>query len=226
MRGTRRDTRAEAPTLPARWIVLLCALLGVGLMVASRPPATYPGTRMSHPEAHVAITRGAPPSTEAHPVPARLRGVDSRPTSSSSRSTTASPVSPVEQVAARSTPSAVVPAASSPPTLPTTVPTTTPAVVPPSSASRTSVVVQQGWLQGPTWTSAVYQSPGSGPRAIVARWTSGARLTLTASCAGGTQQLVATTVASLSVPAGSCTVTLAGDAATPLTTYSIDLGAA
>jgi hypothetical protein len=224
MHESRRDTRAGGSALPARWIILLCALLGVGLMVATRPGSTRLPAMSSHVTAHPAITgpHGAPPrGRDGLP---NLQSGRGRPAALSSGPTAASAARSTAQVVAASAPNTTVPAPAGPAT-PTTTPSTPSPSVVPSSASRTTDVVQQGWLQGPTWTSAVYESQGANPRSIVARWTSGARLTLTTTCVGGTQQVVATAVATIAVAAGSCTVTLAGDASTPVTTYSIDLGA-
>ena len=209
--------------------MLLCALLSIGILLVTRSPlgSSSPESRHLSVERATASTsttlaNGASPSKHAargsgHPV----RGQSSIGTqlerSASSPSSLPSPA-----LASAFTPGATPSASTT--TQPPTTTTTQPPVLP-TSATPPHEDIQQGWLEGPTWTSAVYSVDASSPTTISASWTSGALLTLSVSCAKGTTSTSGTSSLSLDADGGACTASLTASASAPMTSYVIDLGA-
>ena len=223
--GAKRPGRKD---LPARWVMLLCALLGIGILLVTRSPLGAPRHEAPHlRSAHASSSPTTSPQGSARGLipPSRSSGdqthvqatirlrhnrVESLP------STAQTPV-----VASSVTPSQSLSR------VPTTQPptTTTSPNVPSSSATPPHQNLQQGWLEGPTWTSAIYTVDASAPKTISATWTSGASLAMSLSCPTGTTATSGAASLTLVASGGICTVTLSGSSSTPMTSYVLDLGA-
>jgi len=207
-----------------RWVLLASALALLGVVVAAHgggstasaiasPHSTTSPSKASHPTSthrsvHAATTttrRRAAHSPAATSEATALgvlagsgthRGVVATPSSSSS----AEPV-------------------------PTTTTTTLGPTVSPEPTTPASEQIDQGWLEGPFSVTASYPRTSATGGTIRATWDTASTLTFSYSCSAGADSITGSSGLNLTIPGGSCQVTITGPHDVPPTSFTLDLGA-
>jgi hypothetical protein len=209
---------------PNWWVILAVSLALMALLVATATSAPAPlGPHRAADALTGHLHRSTPSVTSHHPA--------TRP-SSSTTTTTSIPASPATSGLSGTALVSARGASSTPTTLPpvvttTTVPPTTTTTQPPTlPADRTQT---EGDLDPPVQTSNAFAFTGTGAMQISVVWSGSTYLSMTVSCANGSQTVGGTSAMEASLPdaTGSCeaTVTEPSSESTALT-YTITIGPA
>jgi hypothetical protein len=243
LEATERLRARVAGGRPNWWVILAVSLALMALLVATagappdRPRSPSTMGEKAAGDAHQAGSHGPSGSTRVTGSP----GASSTTTTTAAAATTTTSTLPPPSDTVGST--ALVAAHGSGHT---TSPTTTPGVVTPTTVATTTTTTTagatsqaaslpadrmqtQGYLDPPVQTSNVYGFTGAGATDVSVVWSGDTYLTMTVSCADGSQSVGGTSAMEASLPnaQGSCQATVEEPASESTSlTYSITIGPA
>lgn len=203
---------------PTRWLMLLVALSALCVVLIAQPDDHT--TSAAHADVRHALTLQPTPTlpqVATHHAPSSTAFT---PTGTATRHhPTSLPATSIE--VAR--PPEVTSSSPVSTTTSTSIPMTPAA--PSIQATVTAPSTFTGWLEGPTSVSASYPVNASSALHAAATWTGATSLTLTATCGVAATTTSGASGLSVALSPGECTVTLAGPADVPTTSFQISVGA-
>jgi hypothetical protein len=238
LEATERLRARVARGRPNWWVILAVSLALMALLVATagappgrpRPPSTLGESAAGN--AHLV----APPGPTGSTPDAGSHTPSSTTTTTATTATTTTPPGPSDTVGSTALVSAhgsghdtsptTTPAVATTTTVPTTTTTTTTATAQPALLPADRMQTQ-GYLDPPVQTSNVYGFTGTGATEVSVVWSGDTYLTMTVSCANGSQSVGGTSAMEASLPdaQGSCEATVVEPASESVSlTYSITIG--
>lgn len=247
--GGTEASRPRAPRTPRVprvrpnwWVILAVSLALMALLVATaggspHRPAQPGGARADSP-----VTAGHPPRSTASaprsPVTTTTTSTDPR-TPHGSTPEASAPLTEVpgpdtaltaHRLAASSAPASGAPATTtSAPPAPPAPPTTTPTTAAPSVAQPADRTQSEGYLDPPAQTSTGFGFTATGAMNVSVVWSGPTYLSMTVSCANGTQTVGGSSAMEASLPAGAgdCRATVSEPATeSAAVTFTISIGPA